>query len=202
MISKSYLEKQYLLNKQSVFEISQKLACSENKVNYWLAKHDIKKRSRSESAYIKANPKGDPFEKRTLKSHNDWFLYGLGLGLFWGEGNKVNKHAVRLGNTDPDLILKFIEFLEVIYSIDRKKLRFGLQIFTDINVNEALTFWQKKLGVNKNYFYKVLITKSHSKGTYRKKSKYGVVTVYFSNVKLRDSIITAIDELRGENLPT
>jgi hypothetical protein len=39
-------------------------------------------------------------------------------------------------------------------------------------------------------------------GTYRNKTKHGVLTVYFSNTKLRDIIMDAIEELRRSCKPT
>ena len=45
-------------------------------------------------------------------------------------------------------------------------------------------------------FQNVVVTKSVKRGTYQKKSRYGVVTVYFSNIKLRDIIVSAIKELQ------
>jgi len=196
MIPKDLLVRKYVKAGQSVRDIALRLGCSENKVTYWLQKHNINKRSLSEALYIKHNPSGDPFVLKKPVSSESWFLYGLGLGLYWGEGNKANKHSVRLGNTDPDLILKFLEFLETVYDIDKKRLRFGLQIFTDIDKNKALHYWANKLNVDVNKFQKVVVTKSVRKGTYRKKSEYGVLTIYFSNTKLRDTIVSAIEELR------
>jgi hypothetical protein len=45
-------------------------------------------------------------------------------------------------------------------------------------------------------FQNIVITKSIREGTYGRKSKYGVLTLYFSNTKLRDRIIAAIEGLR------
>ncbi len=196
MICKQYLVDAYLGKKKSVSQIAIELKCSQNKVTYWLQKYNIRKRTISEGVYLRSNPAGNPFTYSRPRSEQDWFLYGLGLGLFWGEGNKVNKNSVRLGNTDPDLIKTFLLFLKRTYKVDENKLRFGLQIFNDIKPNEALIFWSKKLRVPKSQFQKVVITKSFKKGTYRKKSEYGVLTVYFSNTKLRDIITSAIAELR------
>ena len=196
MIKKSFLEKEYIKNGKSVSEIARGLSCSENKISYWLAKHDVRKRSISEAVYLKNNPKGDPFEFKAPKSAEEWFLYGLGLGLFWGEGNKANTQSVRLGNTDPDLIKVFLEFLESIFSIKTTRLRFGLQVFSDMDPDKAKNFWMKKLNIKTNQFQKVVVTKPFKKGTYRRKTRHGVLTVYFSNTKLRDSIGFAIEELR------
>lgn len=109
-------------------------------MHYWLKKYDIQKRTISDAIYVRSNPKGDPFVFRKPQRADEWFLYGLGLGLFWGEGNKVNKNAIRLGNTDPYLVKKFLEFLSNIYQIDQSRLRFGLQIFSDTPPEKALHF--------------------------------------------------------------
>lgn len=52
------------------------------------------------------------------------------------------------------------------------------------------------LAVDGSKFQKVVVTKARAPGTYKHKNKYGVVAVYFSNTKLRDSIVSAIDRLR------
>jgi hypothetical protein len=176
------------------------LACSENKVHYWLNKYLIQKRNIKEATYLKANPSGDPFKSINIKSTQQWFLYGLGLGMYWGEGNKANTHAVRLGNTDPGLIRYFLHFLHTVYCIDQKRLRFGLQIFTDTKPLEARDYWCKELHIKPAQFHKVVITKQGKTGSYTKKLQYGVLTVYFSNRKLRDTIVGAIDELRSSSI--
>lgn len=196
-ITRSFLEEEYLQKRKSVAEISKVVRCSENKINYWLSKYDIPKRNISEAMYSRHNPDGDPFSFKQPTTVNESFLFGLGLGLFWGEGNKKNKCTVRLGNTDPCLIKIFLFFLKEVYTINPKRLRFGLQIFSDISEREALAYWCKKLHVLPKQFYKVTTTPFRSIGTYRQKSKYGVLIVYFHNKKLRDRIVNAIEELNG-----
>lgn len=198
MIDKAYLESSYVLKKMSVSQIAFEYGCSQNKITYWLQKHKIRKRSISDAVYIRSNPNGDPFLYQKPRSDEEWFLYGLGLGLFWGEGNKMSKNSVRLGNTDVDLLRNFLFFLKVIYQIEDEKLRFGLQLFSDIPKEKALNYWSARLGVPRRKFQKVVVTKSIKKGTYKKKSEWGVLTIYFSNTKLRDIIMSAITKLRNE----
>src|SRR3989344_7778805 len=188
MFSQLLLNKLYLDKKLSSSQISKRLKCSEHKVNYWLEKFSIKKRSISEAIYIRANPKGDPFLFRNPDSDSIWFLYGLGIGLYWGEGTKRSKHSVRLGNSDPMLIKKFMEFLYKLYGINKNQLAFGLQIFGDMDSQETLKFWCQKLNIRKSQFYKLVITPYRGVGNYRQKTKYGVLTVHFHNKKLRDII--------------
>lgn len=195
MIKKEVLEKLYKEKNKSCAEIGKILGYSEKKVDYWIKKHRIPKRSISDAVYARCNPDGDPFSVNKVKNTENAFLFGLGLGLYWGEGTKSNKHTVRLGNTDPRLVKKFIEFLEQIYCIDRKKLKFGLQIFSDMSPQKAKKFWKEELGVQSNQFQKVIVTPERGVGNYRYKTKHGVLTVHFNNKKLRDVICGAIEKL-------
>lgn len=170
-------------------DIANILGCSLHKVEYWMQKYTLRIRSIGDAIYLKNNPDGDPFKFTPPKNLKEAELFGFGLGLYWGEGTKADKGAVRLGNTDPELIVKFIEFLVHIFKIKRADLKFGLQLFTDMPIGEAMDFWLKKLKMNRSQFYKTVITKSRGAGTYRKKSKYGVLTVYYHNRKLRDLLV-------------
>lgn len=186
MINKGILEKLYAKDKKSMQEIADHLQCSLHGISYWMNKYEIKRRSRGDAMYCKYNPKGDPFLIKTKFSREELVLLGLGLGLWWGEGTKRNRDSVRLGNTDPQLIKKFIEFLEKICGVKKDKIHFGLQVFSDINPRKAKQFWVRSLGVSAMQFYKkIVVTPARSIGTYREKTKHGVLMVICSNVKLR-----------------
>ena len=194
-LSKKRLELLYNEKKFSVHDISKISGYSENKINYWLKKYNIKKRSISDAVYIKRNPLGDPFLAQTPKTMEQAFLFGMGLGLYWGEGTKSNKVSLRLGNTNSRLIKKFIEFLHGIYSIRKEKLKFGLQVFNDSDPNSALRYWQHELGIPLTQFQKVIISPSRGLGNYKKKNKNGVLTVYYHNRKLRNIICNELENL-------
>ena len=194
-LARTTLEHLYIKEKKPISTIAKLLGCSEHKVNYWVIRFGIPKRSISESVYLHYNPRGDPFRIREPKTLDEAFLSGLGLGLYWGEGTKSNKNTVRLGNTDPRLIAKFIEFLTRLFEIDRKKLRFGLQILSDMAPEKALKFWINELGVSESQFQKVIVTPARGIGTYRHKTKHGVLTIYFCNKKLRDIICQMIEDM-------
>lgn len=191
-ISKSVLEKWYVREGKSMQDIANTLGCSLHKITYWMEKLKIPRRSRSDASYIKHNPHGDPFKFRVPSTLNEAIHYGLGLGLYWGEGTKANKNSIRLGNTDHALITRFMEFLEMFYGIPRSDLRFGLQIFSDINPHRALDFWVQALTIQKAQFNKIIVTRSRSLGTYRKKSEFGVITVMYHNRNLRNHIVQSL----------
>jgi|LQYC01.1.fsa_nt_gi hypothetical protein len=48
-LTAAILKKIYSEDKKSVFEVSRILNCSENKINYWLRKYKIAKRSMGEA---------------------------------------------------------------------------------------------------------------------------------------------------------
>jgi hypothetical protein len=195
-MKRELLETLYVSRKMSSRQVAETLSCSEGRVNYWLAQHGIPKRSISEAVYAAWNPNGDPFLAKVPTSSTESLLFGLGLGLYWGEGNKKNKTAVRLGNTDPDLIKLFMKFLEDLYGVKKTKFRFWLQIFSDMSPQAALHFWTKALGVSIHQFCKPTITPARGVGNYREKTRHGVVTVYVSNVKLRNLLVGEIEKLR------
>ncbi len=112
-ISKETLIELYTRKSRSMEEISKELDCSLHKVSYWMEKYKIPRRTISEAIYEKRNPLGNPFSLMEPKSFDEIMLMGMGLGLYWGEGNKLNKNSVRLGNTDPALVKAFIAFLNL-----------------------------------------------------------------------------------------
>ncbi len=197
-LSEEALGNLYLAKKHSVSEISKLFHCSEQKTNYWILKYKIPKRSISDAIYAKRNPQGDPFTFQPPASIPNAILFGVGLGLYWGEGTKRNRHAIRLGNTDPKLIKAFMIYLRKTFLINETKLRFGLQIFSDMSPKTALSFWVKELGVRRAQFQKVIVTPARSLGTYRQKTKHGVLTVYYHNKKLRDIVCKLIEEYKPE----
>lgn len=194
-ITKDFLTDYYLRKKRSTAQIAKYVRCSENKINYWLAKYEIKKRTISDAIYELRNPLGDPFLIKKPKNLQQGILFGLGLGIYWGEGLKRGNGAVRLTNTDPKMVKKFMNFLQRFCGIDKAKLRFSVQIFPDISKEVAINYWIKKLGVKREQFYKTIISNVRGSGTYKYKSEYGVIIVYFNNIKLRKIILEMIEKV-------
>ena len=192
MINKALLERLYVDKKMSVKQIAKELGYSTNKVIYWMDKHGVARRTIRDAVYNWHNPNGDPFRINNFEIDQNSLLFGLGIGLYWGEGTKASSSSVRLGNSDPNLINAFIKFLTDIYSVDKSKLKFGLQLFTDIDKNIAKNYWISQLNIDDSQFYKVHITQSGKLGSYKHKSKYGVITIYYNNVKLRNILVDLV----------
>lgn len=195
MIDKNKLENLYKSGK-SMFDISKILKCSPHKIVYWMKKYDLKRRSRSEAGYIQQNPDGDPFKIRTKLNSEQTFLFGLGLGIYWGEGTKKSKHSLRVTNTDPNIIKYFIRFLLEICQLKKEKLSFSLISFNDIKTEVVRDYWSKQLKISPKKFGKITIIPSQGKGTYKRKSQFGVCTVHANNIKLRNWLFSELDKLK------
>src|SRR3989338_2509593 len=88
VIQEKQLRDWYVRDKKSAQEIANILRCSAHKVNYAMEKFQIQKRSISEAIYVKNNPNGDPFKFRKPRTLREAILFGMGMGLYWGEGTK------------------------------------------------------------------------------------------------------------------
>lgn len=179
----------------SLQEISIRMKCSIHKVVYWMNKNGIKKRSRSEAMYLKLNPNGDPFTIKKFPLQINSFLFGLGIGIYWGEGTKASNNSVRVSNTDPYMIQFFITFLTTICGVKREKIKYSIVCCNDSDPIEVVLYWSNVLQVSKERFGKIVQIPSQGKGTYRRKSKFGVCTVTVCNIKLKQWIMKQIAEI-------
>lgn len=157
-----------------------------HKVAYWISKYNISPRSRSEAAYIKQNPEGDPF-KIVPTSNRNRELLALGIALFLGEGTKKEKYGVKLANSDPRIIKLFIRFLKEICCVKNEKFRAWINIFDDNMYNESLKLWSQQTGIPSSQFFAPII-RERKLGSYKNRSKYGTITIVVQNTKLLKQI--------------
>lgn len=179
-----------------MMDIAKKLKVSGHKIAYWMDKYNIKRRSINDSLYLKYNPNGDPFKIKQPTTIQEAFIYGFGLGIYWGEGNKADKYSVRIGTSDPEMILKFRNFLQKICSVPTSKFKYSLMCFKDTPPEKAKKFWIEKLNLDSNQIGKITSLKPLGKGTYRKISLYGVCTIYVFNIKLKKWLMDQLDLIK------
>lgn len=184
---------------QSFAEIAKTFGCSVHKIKYWMGKYKIPSRSISEAVYLKSNPTGDPFKIKENLSKSDIFLFGLGIGIFWGEGNKsILTSGLRVANTDPGIIKTFRNFIKIIYGLEDRRFSYSLICFNDSDPNTSKNYWANQLKISPQKFGKITIIPKQGKGTYKNKSLYGVCTVLANNSKLRKLVLEKIQELKNK----
>lgn len=185
---------------KSMKQIAAEFNCSEHRVVYWMTKYGIKRRNRSDASYIRSNPDGDPFIIKTELNNEESKLFGLGLGIYWGEGEKVSKHQLRVTNTDPDVLRTYIRFLLTICQIKKEKITYSIICFNDVDPKDAALYWTKELQLSEGKFGKIVQIPPQGKGTYKRKNKTGVCTVTVSNIKLKSWIMGELEKLRSARI--
>lgn len=177
-------------------EISCLLHISIHTVVYWMQKYGIKRRNHSDATYLKENPHGDPFIIKKSLTPNDQLLLGLGMGIYLGEGNKVEKNSLRVSNTNPLILRIFLRFLFTICHFDKKRISASIVCFNDTDTDTARTYWSRQLQISSAKFGKITQIPPQGKGTYKRKSQYGVCTVQANNMKLTKWLRDQIDLLK------
>lgn len=176
-------------------DIARNLHCSIHKVVYWMEKYDLKRRNHSDATYLKENPHGDPFHIKKQLTPTDKLLLGLGMGIYLGEGNKVIKHALRVSNTNPLILRTFLRFLFTICRFNKSRISTSIVCFNDTTPESARAYWSKQLQLSPSKFGKITQIPPQGKGTYKRKSQFGVCTVQANNIKLTTWLRGQIDLL-------
>lgn len=107
----------------------------------------------------------------------------LGCMLYWGEGDKTLNHIVAVTNTNPKILIYFVNWLRTYFEINESKLRCRLYIWGDLDEGKAKEFWSKTLNIPLNQFTKSYI--SQSKPHVRKaRHVNGVCRVCYCSTKI------------------
>ncbi len=194
-IPEDFLRRLYVVEKKSMREIAEVCSCSIHKVAYWIVAYSIPVRNQGDAVYEAKHKHGISlsFDEKHIEIKSPIFLYGIGLGMYWGAGLRSG-NAIRIGSTNPEFIKKFINFLHSVYGVPPNLLHFGLTISKDISVDNAISFWANAFSVSATQFQKPIIVNSHKKTGQKKEWKYGFVTLYFFNSKLKKRLMSDIKQ--------
>lgn len=87
----------------------------------------------------------------------------VGTALYWAEGYKrlkirngheITGHAIVFANTDPKMILLFMEFLTKILDIEKSRMKIGIRLYPHMNENETLEYWRTMTKLDSSHFGK------------------------------------------------
>ena len=107
--------------------------------------------------------------------------------LYWAEGSKV-KGGTCFANTDPKLVLLFINLLRSCYKLDEKKFRVRLHLHYYHRVKQIKTFWSKLLNIPTSQFEKIY-RKSRSKEKTFRRNFGGICFVKYHSTYLKEKIV-------------
>ncbi|MCP6718529.1 MAG: hypothetical protein KJI70_03285 [Patescibacteria group bacterium] len=168
-----------------MLEIAKLLNISHNKVRYWLEKNNISRRSRSEASFLVHSQR---FNKTPANVKQDFTstqekLLISGTMLYWAEGSKDPNGYVSFANSDPKMIQLFLKFLYEICGVQKKRIRLLLHAYEDQKDLKLENYWSRITKVSLNQFHKTYVHKG-KKGTYKKKSKHGTLSLRCYDKKL------------------
>ncbi len=120
--------------------------------------------------------------------------------LYWGEGYKGDDlnpaKQVDFANSDPEMILLFMNFLRSVYVLDEKRFRVYLYCYSNQNIPKIIKFWSKLAGIPRSQF-----TKPYVRSDYKvdgRVMKHGMVHIRYCDKKLLIDIMELIGEYKKE----
>ncbi len=168
-----------------MMEIAHKLDTTHATIYYWLKRHNINRRSWSESTYVKHNPNGNPFRIKNKLNTKEKELLLASLMLYLAEGHRTNKHSIELANLDHRVLKIFAEFLRKICRIKENKITLYVQLFRKFSKKNAEKYWSKTLQIPSSQIGIYPHTDKRSKGE-EQRSKFGIARIQVHNYKLKN----------------
>lgn len=129
-------------------------------------------------------------------------LFLAGIMLYWGEGEKQQKYsAVRLTNSEPEMVRIFYLFLTKLLKISPDKVGAWLLLYPGLIDPIQKSFWSKATGVPADSFKKSIYIKGRHPS---RRLSYGVCTVFVNSRALKERMLKWLelyqDHLRSHAL--
>lgn len=187
----------------SYSQIKDKLGISKSTLSYWLADYPLsperirelrdvspkriesyrntmrkKREQKFAQAYEEAKKEIGKLSKRDL--------FIAGFFLYWGEGGKTDTGTLAFANTDPDMLIIFIEWLKTI-GIEKTDIKVRVQLYADMNPETEIRYWSNRLQISKRQFRNPYIKSSNRNGlTYKSVHSHGTCNILvYNTIKLR-----------------
>jgi hypothetical protein len=74
-----------------------------------------------------------------------------GVALYAGEGAKLDR-SVRFANSDPRMVLFFVQWLRAFFTVDESRLRVRLYLHEGLGLDAANRFWSELTGIPEAQF--------------------------------------------------
>lgn len=206
------------LKGMSYSQIKDKLKVSKGSLSLWLAPYPL---SQERIKELRKNPRRVENFRKTMAlkwqaklnvafekvkkdtgelTKRDLFI--LGFALYWAEGGKTKRGCLHLGNTDPNMLKIYMKWLRLL-KVPKKRLKFKLHIYKDMNENKVISFWVKTLGISFGQFRKTYVKSSRLVDlTYKSGFGYGTCNIIYEHTEIASYVFMGIkhiiDELIGK----
>jgi len=180
----------------SAQQISDHLGIGCSKVRYALDKQRVARRDHSFASkmlHLTKFGKKQCNVKENLTEEEE-HLRIAGTMLYWGEGTKSGNSVV-FSNSDPQMIKMFLRFLRELCGIEKTRLRILLHTYENQDEDQLKSFWSDLTNIPTSQFSKTFCH-TKTKGTYKKISLYGTVSLRYSDKELLNIINNWISQYK------
>ncbi len=144
--------------------IAAELGVSKSSVSTWVRDVDFEPRPRSRGhrsqrphplrlAKLRQIEECDAWGRKVVGQLSDRELLLIGAALYAGEGDKRGD-AVKLANTNPDLLLLHLAWLRRCFEIDERRLRMRLYLHEGLDLDASVAYWSGLTGIPPTQFTK------------------------------------------------
>jgi len=186
------VKKFYYRDKLSMKEVADRMDTTIEAVIYFMRRNNLKRRTFQETNKIRFEKTPLSFEKADISTEYLKELEIIGMMLYWGEGFKSEKcKVVDLANSDPKMILIFLNFLRKIFQVDETRLRVYLYCHSNQQSSDLINFWSNLTRIPSKQFCKPYIRQDYDIN--KREMKYGLVHIRYSDKRLIQEIKKSIE---------
>lgn len=120
----------------------------------------------------------------------------IGLCLYLGEGAKTQRGAVKLANSDPDVIRIMMKYFREVCLVPEKKFRCHIHTYSHLSVEKAEIYWSKVTGIPRAQFFKTYSKLSVASLGKKDSTPYGTAEITVCDTKLFLSIMGQIEKMK------
>jgi len=202
-----------------VNEIHRRLGVSKSSVSRWVRDVELGEEARARlvahsrrGPLLTAERKAAAARTRRLAwqqdgralAHEASSDYVAGCMLYWGEGAK-SRNAVRLTNSDPEMLAYFLRFLREHFDVDDRRVRLACNLFSDhqLRQDEIEQHWLSRLDLPQTCLATSTVN-TYSKYSQRKrvnKLPYGTASLSVNDTRIVQTIYGSIQEVAGFERP-
>lgn len=200
-------------NRLSYTAIKKKLGVPKSTLSYWLRDFPL---SESEIILLKRagwtkseasreryretmrKKKEATLEELLCNSRNEFrflptiALKTAGIALYLAEGDKKNLHRIALANTDPALIIFFVNWLRKFMAIPQRDIKIQLHLYENMDIAKEERFWQNTVRLPSRQFYKIQVRKiTKNSFMYREGFRHGTCSIFVLGVKRKAELMMA-----------
>ena len=191
-------------------EIQQKLNVSKSNISSWCkdiqltSTHIDRLKQKINASHIKGSQAiskkwKEEREKYRFMGRNQASLHDpthiKGCMLYWAEGEK-SKTKLHFCNSDPEMILLFLNFLKNSLKVDLSKVKYKIYCYDDVyELNKIHSYWEKLLSAGPDQFRDSVLSR-YPQGSSKKrigKLPYGTCHLFLNDYRVIQHIYSALE---------